>query len=111
MGVLAATGGDDAGADSFVGAVVVSFVVSDDELPVGEELLELGVASWLEQAARPSRGIARVAISDFRSFKFPGLSRGSVPARVVLQPNSLGRGDRTRSGLRWLTKFSCNCEN
>lgn len=77
--MLAATGGDDAGVDSFAGAVVVSFVVSDDELPVGEELLELGAASLLEQAARPSRGIARVATSDFRRFKFPGLSRGSVP--------------------------------
>lgn len=40
--MLAATGGADAGVDSFAGVVVVSFVVSDDELPVGEELLELG---------------------------------------------------------------------
>ena len=108
MGVLAATGGADAGVDSFAGIVVVSFAVSDDELPVGEELLELGAASLLEQAARPSRGIARVATSDFRRFKFPGLSKGSAPARVVLQPNSLGRDDRNRSGLRWFTKFSRN---
>ena len=79
MGVLAATGGADAGVDSFAGIVVVSFAVSDDELPVGEDLLELGAASLLEQAARPSRGIARVATSDFRRFKFPGLSKGIAP--------------------------------
>lgn len=109
--MLAATGGVVAGVDPFAGVVVVSFVVSDDALPVGEELLELGAASLLEQAARLSRGIARVATSDFRRFKFPGLSRGGVPARVFPQPNSLGRDDRNRSGLRCFTKFSCNCEN
>lgn len=109
--MLAATDGDDAGVDSFAGGVVVSFAVSDDELPVGKELRELGVASLLEQAARPSRGIARVATSDLRRFKFPGLSKGSAPARVVFQPNSLGRDDRNKSELRWFTKFPCNCEN
>ena len=90
--MLAVTDGDDVGVDFFDGVVIVSFVVSDDEMPVGEELLELGETSLLEQAARPSRGIARVATSDFRRLKFPGLSKGSAPARVVLQPNSLGRG-------------------
>lgn len=79
MGVLAATGGADAGVDSFAGIVVVSSVFSDDELPVGEELLELGAASLLEQAARPSRGIARVATSVFRRFMLQEFSRGSVP--------------------------------
>lgn len=108
---MAATGGDDVGVDSFAGVVVVSFADSEDELFAEEELLEAGASSWLEQAARPSRGIARVATSDFRRFKFLGLSKGSAPARVVLQPNSLGRDDRNRSGLRWFTKFSCNCEN
>lgn len=106
----AACEGDD-GEVSFAGVVFVSFVVSEDELTVEEELLELGASSCWEQAARPSRGIARVATSDFRRFKFPGLSRGSVPARVFLQPSNLGRDDRNRSGLRWFTKFSCNCEN
>lgn len=109
--MLAATDGDDAGVDSFAGGVVVSFADSEDELLAEEELLEAGASSWLEQAARPSRGIARVATSDFRRLKFPGLSRGSVPARVLLQPDNLRRDDRNRSGLRWFTKFSCNCEN
>ena len=59
---------EDDGEASFAGVVLVSFVVSEDELFVEEELPELGASSCWEQAARPSRGIARVATSDFRRF-------------------------------------------